>query len=1258
MNPTLRIALPRLPILLALLLTGCAGSGVYVSDTLRERIAETDSARMKPSARPAFRVLLVGDAGAPNLEAPDPVLALLRHHAEAAGPNSATVFLGDNVYANGLPPEDDPRRAEAEARLQVQIDAVDGVPGRVVFVPGNHDWKHSRPGGLAQVRRQEAFVEAALGPGTFLPSNGFPGPVAVDLTDHLRLLVIDTEWWLGRYARGEGDDPEAEASVGTDDDFLLALADALERAGDRRVLVVGHHPLLSEGDHSGAVPPDRHLFPLLALHPRAYLPLPFLGSLAIAVKRFQGEDHQDLGHPRYRALRDALTDLFAPVDGLVYAAGHDHSLQYHEILGSRQALRQIISGSGSEGDFVLPRDALFAAPRRGLVALTYAADGSAVMEVIVPAEGRPAGEVLVRAPILPPRRDAQPTVALAGPAPVLPDSAVTPASLRYDAAGGVLRSLIGEGYRRTWATPVQAPVLDVGAEGGGLTPFRTGGDRQSRSLWLRAADGRILKLRSIEKHPANPFGLGFTSGRLHEWAQDVTSGVYPYAAPVAARLSDAVGLYHTAPRVVYVPDDPRLGSYRTLVADRLMVLEEHPDASGEGRPHFGHAWDLISPSTLRRALDRDADHRVDATFYLRARLFDMLIGDWDRHQDQWRWAAFEPGDLDPALTGDAATKGKVYRPVARDRDFALNNRDGLLFDLARPRLPKLQGLQHSYGNIGGLTRSGRDQDRRFLAPLGRDAYREAARNLQATLTDSVLARALDVLPAEVRGQDREPLFQALRARRDALDEAAQAFFEILNGTLDVVGSHDHEIVHLTWMDGDRLELRVAKRTGEGAFPLWARVVEPGETTEVRIWSRGGDDRFVVTGRRGRGAPRVRLLPGAGADVLDDQTDGDGLSAYDGRDVEALRVDAAGPRARIDRTNRIPTAAYGYTPAASSSSMPLVVVGLNGDDGLVLGGGLELTHVGFGRERFVRRHRVTASVATATGGVAGRYRGTYPDALGPHDLALRLEAQTPMAARNFFGYGDGIDPQGNVDPFRVRLARAEAEPLLERTLPGRLHAWVGPTLRYARPDLDSTRFLVRADLPARDLEAQLLTGVVAGLDVDAVDRGDRPTQGARFALWGRGLTGLLDGGYRYVGLGTALTLYATHPRLQWATLAVRGGGEHRVGTFPFYDAATLGGPSTVRGYPSDRFAGRSSVYATAEPRVLLSRFRMPVTGFAEAGVLAFVDTGRVWSDGAPATWHTGMGGGVWLSLPGVTNLTATLDASSEYRQVAVRAAFAL
>ena len=48
----------------------------------------------------------------------------------------------------------------------------------------------------------------------------------------------------------------------------------------------------------------------------------------------------------------------------------------------------------------------------------------------------------------------------------------------------------GEGYRDIWATPFQAPVLNLNTEGGGLQPVKQVGGLQTPGLAMSGADGR------------------------------------------------------------------------------------------------------------------------------------------------------------------------------------------------------------------------------------------------------------------------------------------------------------------------------------------------------------------------------------------------------------------------------------------------------------------------------------------------------------------------------------------------------------------------------------------------------------------------------------------------------------------------------------------------------------------------------------------------------------------------------------------------
>ena len=112
-----------------------------------------------------------------------------------------------------------------------------------------------------------------------------------------------------------------------------------------------------------------------------------------------------------------------------------------------------------------------------------------------------------------------------------------------------------------------------------------------------------------------------------------------------------------------------------------------------------------------------------------------------------------------------------------------------------------------------------------------------------------------------------------------------------------------------------------------------------------------------------------------------------------------------------------------------------------------------------------------------------------------------------------------------------------------------------------------------------------------------------------------------------------------------TLALRAGARKIWGDFPFFDAAIVGGSSTVRGYDSDRYAGDTAFFAGAELRLRLMEPR--VLFFGEVGVLGFFDAGRVYLDGeSPTGWHTGYGGGLWVSPVGISTIVSASIAWGE------------
>jgi calcineurin-like phosphoesterase family protein len=318
------------------------------------------------------RLVIVGDAGAPAAPV-DPVLDAVRKEAERDAENTVVLFLGDNVYPRGLVPEKDPSRKEMERCLDAQLEVSLKSDARSIFTPGNHDWDAWGPGGWAAIRRQGDYIEhKGEGLAELLPDEGCPGPVVRDIGSRLRLLLIDTQWWLHVYEKPKH--PTSACATDSETEVLDALEEAIATAGDRFVVVAGHHPLATGGIHGGYFGWRDHVFPLRARKSWLWIPLPGVGSIYPLARR-GGVSDQDVSGPLNRKMREALEGVFSRHAPLVYAAGHDHNLQ---VLSGNDAKYLLVSGAGYYGHVsrtAWTRNTLFAQEASGYLTIDIAAQG-------------------------------------------------------------------------------------------------------------------------------------------------------------------------------------------------------------------------------------------------------------------------------------------------------------------------------------------------------------------------------------------------------------------------------------------------------------------------------------------------------------------------------------------------------------------------------------------------------------------------------------------------------------------------------------------------------------------------------------------------------------------------------------------------------------------------------------------------------------------------------------------------------------------
>ena len=264
-------------------------------------------------------LFLIGDAGEPDPRHAETALDSMSAQAAVAPSRSLIVYLGDNVYPNGIEEEGRAEYADSRRRLEAQVEAVPrGVRG--IFIPGNHDWAGMTAFGLYSVRLQEQMLKSLAGGRDIrmLPGNGCPGPVTFDV-GRLQLIAIDTQWWLHDYiVRDAQSNCATPTTVGA---VTAALREQVGRKRDGRVTIVaGHHPLMTGGPHGGYC------------------------GVSGPFRRLGGNSQDILSSPN-RAMRDSIEAAFRGQAPLAYAAGHDHNLQV--LRGGPNVDYILVSGAGS-----------------------------------------------------------------------------------------------------------------------------------------------------------------------------------------------------------------------------------------------------------------------------------------------------------------------------------------------------------------------------------------------------------------------------------------------------------------------------------------------------------------------------------------------------------------------------------------------------------------------------------------------------------------------------------------------------------------------------------------------------------------------------------------------------------------------------------------------------------------------------------------------------------------------------------------------
>lgn len=1185
-----------------------------------------------PDKEIAHSFYLIGDGGNSPLGTQTEALKDFKTELSKASNKSTALFLGDNVYPKGMPKKNHEQREFAEHQLNVQTQATKEFKGLTIFIPGNHDWYSD---GLKGLKRQENYIEDILGKNTFLPENGCPIK-KVNISDEIVLIIIDSQWYLTNWDKHPTINDDCE--IKTRFLFFEEFEGLIKKARGKTTIIAMHHPMFTNGPHGGQYSFGQHMSPI-----------PILGTLKNVIRKTSGITNTDLQNSKYNEFKKRIVTLSQQNDKIIFVSGHEHSLQYIV----EDNIPQIVSGAGSKTN-----------PTRNVGGgqFSYGASGYARLDVFNDGSSyirfyeAETNEVIFQTEVLSEDKKEQ-SVDYDARFPKVKSASIY--TKEETSKGNLYKKLWGERYRDAFSTKVIAPTVNLDTLFGGLTPIRKGGGHQSKSLRLEDNYGREYVMRALRKNAvqylqAVAFKDQYIEGQFNDTYTeglllDVFTGAHPYAPFTIGTLSNAVGVYHTNPVLYFIPKQNALGQFNDEFGDELYMIEERPADRHRKLASFGFSNKIISTNDMLLKLRKNENHKVDEASYIRARLFDMLIGDWDRHEDQWRWAIFKEEEK------------TIYRPIPRDRDQAFSiMADGALLSFATKVVPGLR-LMQSYDKELKSTKwfnlEPYPLDVALINEADRSLWDNQVKHIVINLSNEIIDKAFTYFPDEVYDETIQDIKRKLIGRRANLQKISDEYYKQINKFAVIKGTDKDD-----WFDVERLPNGNTKVTGyrikkEEKGPIFhQRTYNRNETKEIWIYGLDDKDTFEIIGNGDKLIP-VRLIGGQNNDTYNTKN-GKRVKIYD---FKSKKNEIVNNKGKLKLTDDYETNVYDYKKLKYNANQLIPTIGANQDDGFKIGIVNTYTTYGFERNPFTSQHTFSGSYYFATNGFDLTYNGEFANIVGRWNFGLEAIYTSPNYSINFFGFGNetinpNVEDEDNfsIDFNRVKLRTVKFSPSL--IWKGELGANFKIGLSYESIEVEETqgRFINTFYTINGVENSKNFIGADASYSFINKDNKAFPTLGFQTSLQFGYKTNIDESnGFGYVipSIGFDYKLDSSGQLV----LATKVKAHLTLGDdFEFYQAASLGASDGLRGYRNQRFTGKNAFYQSTDLRLNLRKVKTGILPL-NIGIYGGVDYGRVWVDGESSNkWNNSIGGGVFANMANMM----TLNLSTFNSDDGLRFAFAL
>ena len=1169
------------------------------------------------------KFILVGDGGNANTPEAEDNFNFIRENIVNSDENTTVLFLGDNIYPKGLPDSLNPARKTAEEILNKQLDLVKDFKGSTYFIAGNHDW-YSKLDGL--IDQKEYVADHLKNKKAFMPRK-YESIDKIEINDQITLITIDSEWFIQDWNKYNNINKDSE--IRNREDFFEEFKSLINKNQNKVTLVAIHHPLFSGGDHGGYFSFREHIFPY------KNIPLPVLGSMINYLRKTTGASPADVQYKLYQSLINRLKTIATNQEQVIFISGHEHNLQYIEQAG----VKQIISGSASKiGEARAIEPVSFSVGKFGYGVLNVFDDKETELSFYT-TENK-TENLAFRKSIY--KEEPYNTIF-----PEVLDTNKTTSIYRVEKTkkNGFYRFLFGDHYRSVYGIDVNAPIVNLDTMYGGLKPTISGGGNQSMSLRLEDSDGKEFVMRGVKKNASQflqtaVFKDIYVKEKLKKtyvlsFIDDFYTTSHPYVPFIMADFADAAKLYHTNPKLFYIPKQNALGKYNESYGDELYMIEERPSSSQIDAPNFGNPIDIVSTQDVLQNIEKDSKYRIDEQMYLRARIFDFLIGDWDRHADQWRWSEFKE---------DGNT---IYRPIGRDRDQAFAKIDGKLLKLIMysPAMRHMQSFSPKFKRPRWMNKTAFPLDKVFLQNSKLEDWQKTAQEIVASISDEVIINAFSKLPKEVQTKETDQIIEILKERRGNLVDFTEKYYnELMKYGIVAATNKENKLQIQTSKDSVTIDVIHIKKSGEEIVRTLS--YDPKITKE--IWVYGLDDKDIFEVKGEKSPILLRLIGGKSHDYYDVSSK-NRVKIYDYKS-EVSTIESGKNTQSILRDN-YNLNSYDYRNAPINTFTLLPDLNYNKDNGIMLGFNVSLTSQKFIHHPFTQQHNLRAKVDFATSGGIVEYLGKFKNNSRSWYYQIDVIGTTSNFSQNYFGYGNETGYNKNlfkINYNRVRTTQYHFKPSYNYLGRNGGNFLIGPTFESVKIINTNDRFIDTNLVSDHDnYKAQAFYGLQAKYEFENYNHKSNPSLGLGFLLHYAFRSNMDDFSDNNAAITSKLHVLFPLTYSNLVTFESSFYGKTMIGNgYHFYQAADLGSNTFLRGYRQNRFVGRTAFAQSTNINFKISDWNDGIIPLSYGGFIGY-DYGRVWQDHEKSDkWHSSYGGGLWMNVIETITLKVNVFKSSE------------